>query len=130
MEIPSDKQYEHLTSHLRYISEKIYQSFTLFIKLTTTIVGGVFFLHWKLPLEDPKRLSLSTATDLLFVLICISIIVLILNNLRSWYGYRKRLSEQYPEIKNDKNIWRSLTEAVMCIFIIITCIGFLVYNPL
>ena len=130
MEIPSEKQYEHLTSHLRYINEKIYQSFTLFIKLTSTVVGGVFFLHWKLSLEDPKRCSFSTATDLLFILISTSMIVLILNNLRSWYNYRKRLSEEYPAIPNDKNIWRSVTEAVMCIVIVITCIAFLIFNPL
>ena len=130
MEIPREKQYEHLTNHLRYINEKIYQSFTLFIKLAGTVVGGVFFLHWKLPLEDSKRCSLSIATDLLFILISTSMIVLILNNLRSWYGYRKRLSEQYPAIPNKKNVSRWITEAVMCIVIVMTCIVFVKFNPL
>jgi uncharacterized membrane protein len=130
MKIPLEEQYEYLTSHLRYINEKIYQSFTLFIKLATTVVGGVFFLHWKLLPCDDKRFSLSAAANLLFVLISFSMIVLILNNLRSWYGYRKRLSKQYPNIPNDKNIWRWVTEAVMCLVIVITCIVFIKYNPL
>jgi len=130
MEIPQEKQYEHLTGHLRYINEKIYQSFTLFIKLASTIGGGVFFLHWKLPLEDAKRCSLSTATNLLFILVSISMIILILNNLRSWYDYRKVLSKQYPAIPDNKNIFRWLTEAVMCIVIVIACIAFLKLNPL
>jgi hypothetical protein len=130
MEIPSEKQYEHLTSHLRYINDKIYQSFTLFIKLATTVIGGVFILHWKLPLEDPKRCSLSIATNWLLVLISISMLILIWNYFRSWRGYRKRLSEQYPAIPNDKNIWRWVTETVMSIVIFITCIAFFVFNPL
>ena len=130
MEVPQEKQYEHLTGHLQYINEKIYQSFTLFIKLASAIVGGVFFLHWQLSPEDAKRTSLACATDWLFILVSFSMIFLILNNLRSWFGYRKALSEQYPTIPFKKNTWRWATEVVMCLVIVIACIGFLLYNPL
>lgn len=130
MEIPLEKQYEFLTSHLRYINDKIYQSFTFFIKIATTVIGGVFLLHWKLPLEDPKRNSLSTATDLLFILISLSMLLIIWNNLRSWRGYRKVLSEKYPEIPPNKSKLRWITEITMSLVIVLSCVGFLIYNPL
>jgi UDP-N-acetylmuramyl pentapeptide phosphotransferase/UDP-N-acetylglucosamine-1-phosphate transferase len=130
MEIPEEKQYEYLTRHLEYLNEKIIQFFTLFIKLATAIVGGVFFIHWKLPPQDDKRVSLASAADWLFILVTVSMILLIVNNLRSWFKYRKTLSEQYPKIPNDKNIMRWLTEVIMCIVIAIACIGFIIFNPL
>lgn len=130
MEIPEEKQYEYLTSHLEYLNEKIIQFFTLFVKLATAIVGGIFFIHWKLPSQDAKRASLASAADWLFILVTVSMILLILNNLRSWFAYRKTLSEQYPRIPNEKSIMRWLTEVVMCVVIAITCIGFIVLNPL
>ena len=130
MEIPKENQYEYLTGHLQYLNEKIIQFFTLFIKLATAIVGGAFYLHLKLPPEDVKRASISNATDFLFILVSFSMILLILNNLRSWFEFRNTLSEQYPEIANKKHIMRWLTEAVMCLVIVITCIGFLAFSPL
>ncbi|MCK4782407.1 MAG: hypothetical protein KAV87_01555, partial [Desulfobacteraceae bacterium] len=120
----------YLTSHLEYLNEKIIQFFTLFIKLATAIVGGVFFIHWKLPSLDVKRTSFASVADWLFILVTVSMILLILNYLRSWLAYRKTLSEQYPEIPNEKSIMRWLAEVVMCAVIAIACIGFIVFNPL
>ena len=57
MEVPQEKQYEHITGHLQYINEKIYQSFTLFIKLASTIGGGVFFFLSKSYLDFCRRPS-------------------------------------------------------------------------
>ena len=130
MEIPEEKQYEYLTGHLQYLNEKIIQFFTLFIKLATAIVGGAFYLHLKLTQGDAMRTSISKATDFFFVLVSFSMVLLILNNLRSWFEFRNTLSEQYPEIPNKKHIMRWLTEVIMCIVIVITCIGFLMFNPL
>jgi hypothetical protein len=130
MEVSKEKQYEFITGHLQYVNEKIYQSFTLFLKLASAIVGGVFLLHWKLSPEDAKRASFECATDWLFILVTFSMIFLILNNLRSWFGYRKALSELCPTIPFEKNAWRCGTEVVMCLVIVIACIGFLLYNPL
>ncbi len=124
MEIPEEKQYEFLTGHLQYLNEKIIQFFTLFIKLATAIVGGAFYLHLKLSNEDVKRASISSAIDFLFILVSFSMILLILNNLRSWREYRNTLSDQYPKIQNKKNIMRWLTEAVMCLVIFMGLSGF------
>ena len=130
MDIPEEKQYVHLTSHLRYLNEKIMESFTLFIKLASAIIGGVFFLHWKLDWQDLKRNSFGHASDLLFILVSISMVLLILNNLRSWHEYRRTLSEQYPDIPLKRSLFTSASEALMCLIIAATCIGFLVFNPL
>ena len=96
MEIPKEKQYEYLTGHLQYLNEKIIQAFILFIKIATAIVGAAFYLHLKLPHEDVKLTSISNMADSLFILVSFSMVLLILNNLRSWLEYRNLLSEQYP----------------------------------
>ncbi len=64
LEIPPDKQYEYLTDQLRYLDDKIFRSFTLFIKLATAIVGGKFYLDLHQP---PDRGSLVLATNLVFI---------------------------------------------------------------
>ena len=130
METPRVQQYEYLTSQLRYHNEKIFQFFTLFLKLATTIVGGIFYLHWKLPIDDPKRASLALASDLFFILISLITIILIWNILRSWLDYRKTLSLQYPDIPYSPKFTDWISEAFMCGFIFIICIGFLYFNPL
>lgn len=130
MKIPEEKQYEYFTSHLQYINEKIYHSFTLFIKLATTIVGGVFFIHWKLSPEDAMSASIGNAANLLFGMVSFSMGILILNNLRAWCGYRERLCDQYPEIPQSKYFFRWLTEIVMSAVIVITNYGFIKFNPL
>jgi hypothetical protein len=130
MKIPEDKQYENLTTHLRYLNEKIIQSFNLFVKLATAIVGGVFFLNWKLVPGCLQRAKLHNAASGLFVLVSLSMIFLILRNLLAWRGYRKELSRQYPDIVLTKGCHWWISEAVMCFLIAVSCIGFLVFNPL
>ncbi len=130
MNIPEEKQYEYLTHHLEYLNEKIIESFELFIKLTTAIVGGVFFIHWKLASNDPRRGSFVKMSNLLLWLVGSSAILLILDNLRAWRAYRKTLSEQYPDIPSYSPFWWLLSEAIMCFVIVITCILFSCNNPL
>ena len=62
------QQREYLTTQLRRLNERINESFALFIKLATTIIGGAFYLHWKLgPPEVSLRTSLAFAVDYLLI---------------------------------------------------------------
>lgn len=130
LKIPEEKQYEYLTHHLEYLNEKIIESFVLFIKLATAIVGGVFFLSWKLLKTDPARSSFAQVSDSLFLLISISSILLILNNLFAWRSFRKTLTKEYPGITLSHCVRWWLSEAIMCIVIVATCVLFIFNNPL
>lgn len=130
MKIPEEKQYEYLTHHLEYLNEKIIESFVLFIKLATAIVGGVFFLRWKLTNNDPSQSSFLHLSNMLFWLVGISSIVLITNNLCAWREYRKTLSKEYQDIRPSNSVRWWLSEAIMCFVILMACILFSFNNPL
>ena len=130
MEIPSDKQYEFITAQMRYFNEKIIQAFTLFLRLGSGIIAGVFFLHVQLQKGDLTRCNLRVASSGLFVLIGLSTTILILNNLFAWRGYRRLFSEQYPAVPLKKSVRWWFNEATMCVLVVFTCIGFLIFNPI
>jgi len=130
MSVSDDAQYNFLTSECRYKNEKIIEAFNLFIKLSISIVAGVFFLDWKLPTDDLKRCKLSYGSDALFLLVGISMVLLILNNLRSWHGYRKEVSQLFTKVPPPKGPFWFSSEALMCVVIVLACIGFLMFNPL
>lgn len=130
MKVSEDKHYEYLSSQCRYLNEKIIQSYLLFIKLASSLIGGVFYLHWKLKAGDFKRGSLAIATDALFVLISISIGSLIWNNLRSWRKYRETLSEHFEIKPIPGGVQWCANEIVMLVTIGISLAAFLLFNPL
>jgi magnesium-transporting ATPase (P-type) len=130
MDIPEEKQYEYLTHHLEYLNEKIIESFELFIKLATAIIGGVFFLHWRLAENNLSGASFVQMSNILFWVVGISVIILIFNNLHAWRSYRTTLSKEYPDIPISKPIWWWLSEVMMGLVILLTCILFSRFNPL
>lgn len=87
------KQYEYFTTQLRYLDDKIFRSFLLFIQLATAIVGGRFYIEAHPKLKHTQLLI--QLSHWVFVAIGLGIIFLISNNLRSWYDYRKKLKEDY-----------------------------------
>ncbi len=129
-EIPPSKEYKYLTARLQYLNEKIIQSFTLFIKLATTIVGGAFYLRLNLPNDAQMRMFFSQAVELLLVVVSLSMILLILNNLFAWQECQANLSKKYKGIKKAKGMRWWFSEAVMCLLIAGTSWGFHCYNPL
>lgn len=130
MKIPVDKQYEYLTHHLEYLNEKILGSFSLFIKLATAIIGGIFFLYWRISEKVQYWHKFIVISNILIWLVGISIISLIVVNLLAWKEYRETLSKEYPKIKSTHKLRWWLGEAVMILLILMTCILFSYYNPL
>lgn len=129
MRISPEKRYDELKTHLRYLNEKIIEAFNLFIKMASTIVGGTFFLQWKMTADDPQRVKLAHGTDALMFLVAGGAIVIILNNMRSWIGHRQALSVEFPEVPPMKaSAW--ITEAFLCVLILTTSIVFVWINPL
>jgi len=130
MKIPEEKQYEYLTHHLEYLNDKIIDSFELFIKLSTAIIGGVFFLYWKLKDSELSGACFVLISNILLCVVGIAMILLIINNLLAWRAYRKTLSEQYPDILPPHWIKWWLSEVIMILLILTTCILFSFNNPL
>jgi hypothetical protein len=130
MAVSGDKKYEYLTSQCRYLDQKISDTFNLFIKLLITVTGGVFFLEWKLPLNDPARSQFGLAANALMIMLCISLVVSIFNLLRSWSGNRKAISELVPDIPPPPKFYWYTTEVVFCFLIIAFCVSFVFLNPL
>jgi len=130
MAISDDKQYEEFKTHLRYLNDKMIEAFNLFIKLSTAIVGGTFFLHLKLEANDPQRLHIATGTDALMLLVAIGMTLVVINNLRAWHSYRSTLSKLFPEIPKRTKFWSWFTEVLMCVLMIGVAWGFHALNPL
>lgn len=124
-----EKKYEYITGHLEYLNEKIIQSFTLFIKLAMAIIAGAFTLSWKIfDKIDCDYQSWAEGINCLFSIVSICMILLILDNLRSWRGYRETLSDEY----GIKPISRSyyFSETVMVCLILLASFVFDFFNPL
>lgn len=130
MVISDDKRYEELKTHLRYLNEKMIQAFEMFIKIATGIVGGTFFLHMKLNINDPQRPLMSYGVNALMLLVGGGMTIIIINNLCSWHSYRKTLSDDFPEIPLKKRVGTWLAETLMCALILTTSFGFMAFNPL
>ena len=125
--IPLDKQYEYFTTQLRYLDNKIFQCFKLFIQLATIIVGARFYIQTHQP--DNSELLISLVNGL-FVGVALGVIFLINNNLRSWRGYRKELYDRYIDIPELGEISWSASEWLGCGGIMISTIAFLLIDPL
>ncbi|MBI3306326.1 MAG: hypothetical protein HYZ84_00765 [Candidatus Omnitrophica bacterium] len=121
-----DERYEYITQQLRYLDDKIFRSFVIFIQLATVIIGGVFYLHQ----HNVKGIELVLAANGVFLGVAFGIIFLISNNLRSWLGYRKTLMEDYDDNSNVRRIGWCSSEAVTCLGIALANVGFLFINPL
>jgi hypothetical protein len=130
MQIPADKQYEHLTTHLRYLNDKILEAFNHFITLASAIIGGTFYIHVNLAASDPRRSGLANPSSALLSVVGTGIIIMIVTNLLAWHRYRATLSKVFPEIPLMRKSTAWLSETAMCVLIAITCVGFWLLNPL
>lgn len=130
MEAPADKQYENITTHLRYLNDKILEAFNHFITLASAIIGGSLYIHINLAFEDPRRQGLANSSSALLSVVGAFIIVLIITNLLTWHRYRATLSAVFPDIPLNRKGTSWVSETIMCLLIIATCIGFWFLNPL
>lgn len=123
----SAKEYENLTTQLRYLNDKIIEAFSSFVHIATAIIGGTFYfsiLHY----EQAKKHWFEI--DLLLIGIGSGYILFILNNLWSWYEYREELSKKFGGIDRPKPFKSCRNEILMCVLIILAVMGFVFLNPL
>jgi hypothetical protein len=129
-----DKHCEMLTAHIRDRSAAITEGFKLFIQMFSAVVGGALLLRLQYPKIAPCFALLADAlTGLIFVMG----VVIILENVRSWYEYRKVLSDVAGNDESGKRIipgplpWKAVRiETVMITVMIIAWLAFCWFNPL
>jgi multisubunit Na+/H+ antiporter MnhB subunit len=122
------KEYENLTSHLRYLNDKIIEASLSFAKIATAIIGGTFYFAFS---HYEKARNFWFPVDLLMVVVGCGHILIILRNLYSWHDYRTRLSTNFIVDRPRKvKWWHWEIEMIMCGLIVAVVVGFVYYNPL
>ena len=106
-----DKHCEMLTAHIRDRVTGIMDGFKLFVQLFSAVVGGTVILH----LQYPQMVrSFTPLADALTGLILVTGIGIMLENIRSWYEFRIRLSNVAGEDQSgtriipDSILWRAM----------------------
>ncbi|PPK74083.1 hypothetical protein B0F87_11113 [Methylobacter tundripaludum] len=130
MNVSADKQYENITTQLRYLNDKIHDAFRHFFTLASAIIGGSLYAHITLAPDDPRRCGLGSSASALLSIVGVAIVILIATNFFSKQGYRKRLSLEYPAIPLGTSKTEYAIEASTCVLIVATCVGFWFLNPL
>ena len=112
----------------------IMDAFKSFVTTFTAITGGSVALRVS---SYPVNDGTVFLANLLVILCGIASAIIIADNYRAWYQYRKRLNEiagiaesGEPVIPAPK-LWSSIrVEVAMLLVILVTCLLFLAYNPL
>ena len=132
--VSDDKQYEHVSQQVRHHNDRILGSFDLFIRLFSAVVGGAIWLS--LQAGAARRGSYyALLSDLLVGLITVMSILMVLENLRAWHGYRwaqTRLGEKDESgnyrIPPPKKLRASLIEIGMVACMLCSALLFLLFN--
>lgn len=129
-----DKHCEMLTGRIRDRVNGIMEGFKLFVRMFSAVVGGAVVLHLQYPTISP---SYALRADALIFLIFLTGTIIILENARSWYGDRKRLSEIAGNDESGKPIvpppmiWKAMRLACLLIAVmVVALLGFCWLNPL
>jgi hypothetical protein len=125
--LSTDKHCEILDLNLRDKIATIYSSFRLFVQLYAAIIGGSVWLQssGKVPA------GFATVATLLAGLVSVTCSVMILDAQRSWYGFRKHLSEVSTSIPPPKSLIRSSGVVGLMVFVMtLALVVFYFCNPL
>ena len=87
MPVSDEKRYEFITEQLRYVNEKIIEAFQTFVRIVSAIVAGLIVLETQ-NVSAATRSLVAGLLPWLFLLVGLSSLILILVNLRTWWGYR------------------------------------------
>ena len=130
-----DKHCEMLTAHIRDRNAAIMDGFKLYVQMFSAVVGGAVVLRLQYGPDIPSLFA--GLSDALAGLIFLMGAVIILENVRSWYDFRKALSDVAGTNKSRRRIvpapkvWKSMRiELVMLAVMAIAWLAFYLFNPL
>ena len=134
--ISPEKEYEFVSGQVRYHNEKIIESFNLFIKLFSGVVGGSIWLTLQHGMTATRAASYARVSDGLACFLALLACLMIAENLRAWHGYR--WAQVRLAGKNEKGEYRipppriirsSVTEGGMMLSVILAVVFYCLFNP-
>ena len=91
--IADEKQYEFLTSQIGKLADRSIDAFKLFLQIFSAIVGGSIWLSVQGTVTPVSRHRYILLSDAVVVVLSLIVIVMVCDNLRSWFGYRTAVSD-------------------------------------
>jgi hypothetical protein len=129
--ISDEKQYEFITKRIGELSNATEDGLKLFIPMFSAILGGSIWLRFQI--KGPAPLEYKYLSNALMSLLTLVCIVIVLDNLRAWWGYRVDLAKLTEGAKHESkppSIFPSaVIELVLCLAMAIACWMFITYNP-
>jgi hypothetical protein len=90
--VSAEKQFDSVSTHIRYLNDKMLEAYYSFVRVFIAIVGGSFWLSFQPRLTPINAVSYARLSVGLLCFISLMATIMILENLRGWHGYRKRQS--------------------------------------
>lgn len=121
--VSKEERYKFVTSQLIYCNEKILQTFTFFIKLISTFVGGLIWLRLQsnFPTVWSQTKGLAVAV---FLLSGVGTFLMIYRYLRTWWGFRQAESNLTAGAVPTPKFPRSCqTELFMMLVVVVTTVA-------
>jgi hypothetical protein len=103
----------------------------MFLQLFSAIVGGSIWLSLQPSIKPSARLAYAFLSDMAVTITTFVVVVMVVDNLRSWRRYRISISEMGTGVGFTRpNLFPSaLSETAMLIGILAACGSFWLYNP-
>lgn len=133
MPLSVDKHCEMITAHIRDRNTMIMDSFKLFVQMFSALVGGAVIVRLQYP--GPAESFAYPAVGIGLLIYVISL-VMIWENIRSWYQYRIKLSNEAGRRRGRlivplPKLWRAIwIELVMTVLMTVSLAAFWYFNPL
>src|SRR5436305_5741615 len=100
--VSKDKEFEFVTSQITAHVDRSIAAFRSFTQVFSAIVGGAIWLGISAKVVPEKVTQFVWLSDILVTLVTVINGVMIIENLRSWHGYRRAQSSLVPHVPPPK----------------------------
>ncbi len=129
-------QYQFVNDQIRYHNEKVMEAYAGFTRIFSLVVGGAIWLRIQEKFDATDAPKYALLANILVTFITLVTIVIIVENVRAWYGYRQaQVKLGGNDTSGTSNVpgprpWHTYyLELVMMIAIVAVTVLFWVFNP-
>jgi hypothetical protein len=129
-----EEHYKFIVSQIAVRDMRSYEYLKTYVQFFSAIVGGSVWLRTQSHFNKAHLARYTLLSDLVMALGCFVTVMLIIDTFKSWHGYR-RAQAQIARIEGkfhvpDPKVAAGLLMELGCLLcVIISTIGFLVFNP-
>ena len=129
--VSTEKQYEFIAGAVNDRARATYDGLKIFLPTFSAIVGGTIWLRHQI--NTPIPVAYEYLSNVLVLLLTLISTTMVMMNLHSWRGYRKKLTEltagsDYPA-PPPVLFPSAIMEGMMCLAMILACGLFVIFNP-